>query len=200
MVETISPVVHGGRGARYRLSVLLHTLGAVLAASAFGAVLGGAGAVLWAPWGRWGLVALAVVAAAYALREAAGVPVPIPDRARQVPDWWRTFYSPGTAAFLYGMGLGVGFLTFLSYGTFVAVAAAAVASGSPLAGAALCAPFGLARGLSIVVANGTLGSRGPGTAVGTLEELATTRLPRAANALALAGVTVSAAAAAALSA
>jgi hypothetical protein len=194
MVETISPVVHGGRGTRYRLSVLLHTLGAVLAASAFGAVLGGAGAVLRAPWGRWGLVALAVVAAAYALREAAGVPVPIPDRARQVPDWWRTFYSPGTAAFLYGMGLGVGFLTFLSYGTFVAVAAAAVASGSPLAGAALCAPFGLARGLSIAVANGTLGSRGPGTAVGTLEELATTRLPRAANALALAGVTVSAAA------
>ena len=41
------------------------------------------------------------------------------------------------AAFLYGVGLGVGFLTYLTHGTLVVVAVAAVASGRPLS-ARLC--------------------------------------------------------------
>jgi hypothetical protein len=191
MVETISPVVHGGRRS-YRTAAFLHTLGAVVAAAAFGALLGAAGALLRAPWGRGGFVALGVVGAVYTLREAAGLRIPIPDRARQVPDWWRTFYSPRVTAFLYGIGLGVGFLTFLSYGTFVAVAAAAVVSGSPGVGAALCAPFGLARGLSVVLANGAR-APDPAEVVGRLEHVATTQAPRFVNAVFLAGVTATAA-------
>src|SRR4029450_14056998 len=76
----------------------------------------------------------------------------VPQLRRQVPQWWRTFFSVPVAAFLYGAGLGVGFLTYLAHGTLVVVAVAAVASGKPLVGAALLAPFGLARGLSVLVA------------------------------------------------
>lgn len=183
MVETITPVVHGGSRSRYLLSIALHTLGATLAAAAFGALLGALGAVLDAPWGRAGVAAIAAVAAVYLLREGFGLPVPIPDRHRQVPEWWRTFFSPSMAAFLYGLGLGIGFLTFLTFGTFVAVAVAAFVSGDALVGAALCGCFGLTRGLSVLV-----GASGGETRTAALDDLSATRWPRLVNAVSLGAV------------
>jgi Methylamine utilisation protein MauE len=154
MVETINPVVHGGRAGRWAGSVALHVTGAVASAGAFGAILAAAGSLLGAPWGGGGALLIALVTLLYLVREAAvvPVPVPVPQLRKQVPQWWRTFFSLPVAAFLYGTGLGVGFLTYLTHGTLVVVAAAAAASGTPLVGAALVAPFGLARGLSVLVA------------------------------------------------
>lgn len=184
MVQTITPAVHGGRRLSYVGSVALHALGATVSAAALGAVLGTAGAALGAPWGSVGLLVVAAVAALYALREAAGLPLPLPQLRRQVPEWWRSFFSPPIAALLYGLGLGVGFLTYLTFGTFVAVCAAAVASGDPLVGASALGLFGLARALSILVG----GHRRELEAVARLEQLADGGLPRAANAVALAGI------------
>src|SRR6266540_4848485 len=152
MVETITPVVHGGRAGRWAGSVVLHVTGAVASAAAFGATLGAAGSLLGAPWRGGGALLIALVAVLYLVGEATVVPVPVPQLRRQVPQWWRTFFSVPVAAFLYGAGLGVGFLTYLAHGTLVVVAVAAAASGTPLMGAALVAPFGLARGLSVLVA------------------------------------------------
>lgn len=181
MVTTIDPVVHGGRNKRYALAVVLHVIGATLAAGVFGGILGGLGGLAGAPWSTAGPVVVAIVAVAYAAREAAGVPVPIPDRRRQVPEWWRTFFSPPVAALLYGLGLGIGFLTFLTYGTFVAVSAAAITSGRPVTGALICAPFGLARGLSVLLA----ASSGGTPALDRLERISATAAPRLVNATAL---------------
>ncbi|MCI0636841.1 MAG: hypothetical protein L0206_23440 [Actinobacteria bacterium] len=152
MVETITPVVHGGRRSRWALVLLVHTAGAVVAAAVFGGVLAVAGSVLGAPWGAAGVALVAATAGAYLAREAFGVPVPIPQLRRQVPDWWRTFFPFAPAAFLYGLGLGVGFFTYLARGTLVVVAAAAFASGIPEAGALLLGTFGLVRGLTAIVA------------------------------------------------
>jgi hypothetical protein len=149
MVETIAPVVHGGRNRSYWTAIALHTLGATLSAALFGAFLGGLGHVLGAPWGDAGLIALAVVAGIYALRELFGLPIPLPDLDRQVPEWWRTFFSKNVAAFLYGIGLGIGFLTYLSFGTYVAVMTGAFISGDVRTGAALCGAFGLSRSLAL---------------------------------------------------
>jgi hypothetical protein len=151
MVETISPVVHGGRG-RWLGTLALHTLGATGTAALFGAALGWIGGALGAPWGRAGLLALAAVAVVYALGTLTGLRVPVPQLRRQVPDWWRTYFGRPLAAVLYGAGLGIGFLTYLSTGTLVVVAFAAVASGSAMIGAFIVAPFGLVRGLSAIVA------------------------------------------------
>jgi len=96
MVETITPEVLGRR--RYPVALFLHTLGAGASGAVTGALLGGIGWLLGAPWGAPGYVALACVAALYFVREAAGVPVPLPQLRRQVPEWWRRFYSPETAA------------------------------------------------------------------------------------------------------
>jgi hypothetical protein len=151
MVETISPVVHGGRG-RWLGTLALHALGATGTAALFGALLGWIGGSFGAPWGRIGLLVLGAVALVYALGTLTRLRVPVPQLRRQVPDWWRTYFGRPFAAVLYGAGLGIGFLTYLSAGTLVVVALAAIASGSPAAGALIVAPFGLVRGLSAIVA------------------------------------------------
>jgi hypothetical protein len=196
MVETITPVVHGGRRGRWAGSVALHALGTTAVAAIFGAALGAAGGVLGAPWGGAGLLAVTAVAGLYAARELFGVPVPVPDRRRQVPEWWRTQFGPPVASFLYGLGLGVGFLTFLRHGTLVAVAAAALASGDPLIGLVMLAPFGLARAATVALAAGGTSSHAVARILDRLDRWATSPLTRVANAIALVALTAVAAAAA----
>jgi len=88
MVETITPVVHGGRAGRWAGSVALHVTGAVASAAAFGAILGAAGSLLGgvladrlssrdARWYAWlsGAVSLAAAPffAAFAQARSAGL-------------------------------------------------------------------------------------------------------------------------------
>lgn len=182
MAETITPVVHGGKRKPYLSSALLHVAGATVTAALLGVVLGAVGALAQAPW-EGTVPALAVVAAVYFAREAFSVPVPLPDRKRQVPEWWRTFFSPAVAAFLYGAGLGVGVLTYLSFGTFAAVMAGAVASGDPSLGLLVCAPFGLGRGLAVVAVTWR------GIPVDRLDAVAESAGPRLVNAATLGALT-----------
>lgn len=147
MVETITPVVYGGR-ARWIGALALHVTGATSTAALFGAVAGALGALLGAPWSRAGMVALALSAAVYAIGETPRVTATVPQLRRQVPDWWRGFFSWPITAVLYGAGLGIGFFTYLSHGTLVVVCAAALASGDPVIGATTVGVFGFARGLS----------------------------------------------------
>ena len=189
MVETIAPVVHGRR-SRYLVAVMIHALFAGLAGALFGGLLAFVGNLLGFPWGEAGMFAICGVALLYALRELFGLPVPLFDRKKQVPDWWRTFYSAPIAAGLYGVGLGIGFLTFLRYGTYVAVCTLAFASGDPLLGIALGATFGIARGLTTLAATKTIDEEGAALVVVKLEELAETRGPRIANGLVCAALAV----------
>ena len=184
MVETIAPVVHGGRNRNYWTAVALHTVGATLSAAALGAVLGGIGALLGAPWGTMGWLSLASIAALYAIRELFEVHIPLPDLDRQVPDWWRTYFSRNVAALLYGLGLGVGFLTYLSFGTLVAVAVAALVIGEPLLGAFSLGTFGSARGISVIASV----SRDPVDVVETLGAPALRRKARLLNGVTLATI------------
>src|SRR5256885_15502836 len=101
MVQTITPVVHGGR-LRWSRSIAAHALGATLSAATLGAGLGGLGDLLGAPWGWVGSGLVLLVAVAFAARELLGVRLPLPNLERQVPEWWRTFFSSVLASFLYG--------------------------------------------------------------------------------------------------
>ena len=153
MVATISPVVHGGRNSRYWLVWALHALGATLAAATTGLALAFVGHALGAPWGAVGTAIVIGTAGLYASRDLFGLPVPLPTLKKQVPEWWRTFFSPAVTSTLYGLGLGSAFYTSLRFGTYVSVGAMVVASGNPLLGALICAPFGLARALVIAAAD-----------------------------------------------
>jgi len=189
MVETIAPVVYGRR-SNYLISISLHVVTATATAALTGAVLGLIGTVLGAPWGTVGLVGVVSVATLYLVREAFRVPIPLPQARRQVPEWWRTFFPPPVAASLYGAGLGVAFVTFLSYGTFAAVATGALVSGDPVTGALLCAPFGLARALAVAAVGWR--SLDPGATVGAVAAAGATAAPRLINAFSLAVVAAAA--------
>jgi hypothetical protein len=184
MVQTIAPVVHGRTRRAWAWMVILHVLGAVMSAALVGAVLGAAGAIIGAPWGAWGAVALATVAAAYAARDLVGLPVPIPEGRRQVPEWWRSYFPPGPAAFLYGLGLGVGFLTHLRRGTLVVVALAAASTGDPAIGALVMAPFGVGRSIAVALA-WARGRHDPGRVADRLERIGEGRGPAMANGVVL---------------
>jgi hypothetical protein len=192
MVETVAPVVYGDKRSRYRLALLLHILSATASAALVGLAAGTVGLLLGAPWGTAGLIGVGAVAALYAFREVSGVPIPVPDRHKQVPLWWRTFYSPEVAGMLYGLGIGVGYLTYLSFGTYFAVTVAAVSTGNPLLGAALTAPFGFGRGLSVALANRRAGSEDAPSGVDSVDALSETRWPKLANATVLLLVSLSA--------
>jgi Methylamine utilisation protein MauE len=187
MVETITPVVHGGSRSRWGISLALHAIGAATSAAIAGALLAAAGGLLGASWGVAGLGLVAASAALYVTREL-GAPVPVPQLRRQVPDWWRTFFPPHVAALLYGIGLGPGFLTYLGHGTVVVVSVAAFVSGRPLVGAAVLAPFGLARGLGPVLALGVRSPSEGAALVERLERSASRARWQVANALALSAV------------
>jgi hypothetical protein len=153
MVETITPVVYGGR-ARWVAALTLHAAGAIVTAAVFGLALGLLGRALAAPWGRAGSLALAALAVLYAVAELPRVSMVVPQLRRQVPDWWREEFGWPVAATLYGAGLGIGFFTYLGHGTLVVVAAGAVAIGNPWWGALIVATFGATRGLSAAVSAG----------------------------------------------
>ena len=190
MVETIAPVVHGGKRSRYYATLILHALGATGAAALVGFVAATLGMLLGAPWGTTGWLVLGGAALVYCARETFALPIPVPDRHQQVPLWWRSFYSPSVTALLYGFGLGIGYLTYLSFGTYFVVTIAAFVSGNPLIGAATCAPFGLARALSVVLANRRTGDDRP-SGIDRVDDLAGTRWPRLVNAAALALAAIS---------
>jgi hypothetical protein len=194
MVETISPVVYGSR-TKWAGAVALHAAGAAATAAVFGAAVAAAGALLGAPWGRAGAVVVAVAAVVYVVRELTGVRIPVPQLRRQVPDWWRTYFGRPLAAFLYGAGLGVGFLTFLGHGTLVVVTIGVAATGRPLLGALVMAPFGLARGLAPLVGARSNVPEDGARLVDRLSSMSG-RLRSATNVAALLGVGVAAAVAA----
>ena len=187
MAETIAPVVHGDRRT-YRKAVLLHVLGAALAASFVGGLAGALGALAGAPWGSAGTALLGAGSIAYLARELWGIPVPIPARRAQVPEWWRAFFSPAVSAFLYGLGLGAGFFTILASGTFVVVVTAACLTGSPLLGALLCLPFGLGRGLAVLVARSAATEEDAVAVTERLAVIGNTAVLRLANGAALAAL------------
>lgn len=127
-----------------------HLAGALTTSASLGFGLGALGALAGIHWQRGAVIFLCAIAVLYALREAIHLPLPIPEARRQVPAWWQTFYPPPVAAFLYGAGLGVGFATYLGYGTLVVVAASAIVSGSPIFGVAAFGTFGVARALAAI--------------------------------------------------
>lgn len=192
MVETITPVVHWGRRSRYLRSVAIHTVAATASAGAVGLVLGALGALLGGPWTDAGPIVLAGVALVYAARELFGLPIPLPDRSAQVPAWWRSFYGPDVAAALYGIGLGPGFLTYLTFGTYAAVLVGAFVAADPLLGAAITAPFGFARGLSILIGARATNEEHSAVIADRLTMAGVHRGPALVNALALVAVAAAA--------
>jgi hypothetical protein len=142
MVETFTPAVCGSR-RRQRLALAGFAVGAVAASALVGAALGAVGALLGTEL-AFLVAALALLAAA---REAGIVRLSLPQLRRQVPERWRSDLPLPVWSVGYGIGLGLGFLTFQPVATFWVACAAAVALGKPLAAGLCFAAYGAGRAL-----------------------------------------------------
>ena len=155
MVETITPVVYGGR-----------TVGRGPAPRRARGDRGRRSGRPWgrrrpaeAPWGRAGALALARRRPRVRPRELPGSPRPCLSCDARCPTGGGISSPWPLAATLYGAGLGIGFFTYL-HGTLVAVAVRGARDGGPVVGALIVAPFGLVRGLSARARRRIEGARG----------------------------------------
>jgi hypothetical protein len=152
VAETVAPVVHGVR--RWLVAVAAFAAGAVGAGAVLGWALGSAASRAGAgsTHAAW---AAAVVVAGYACREFGLFRLPVPQLRRQVPQRWREVLPLPATGFLYGAGLGVGFVTYAPVATFAAVVAAIVLA-DPAAGAVALGAFGAGRAAALVAATAGL--------------------------------------------
>jgi hypothetical protein len=164
MVETICPVVHGTR--KWLVSVALFAVGAVAAAAAVGLLLGAALPLAGAGW----LAVVALVAVVEAAAEARLLRLPLPQLRRQVPERWRERFPLPLTALLYGLGLGLGFATYIPVATLLVVAVGVALVTDPLVGAFVMAAFGLGRSLALGVS--TVRLRSYEAATGRIERMA----------------------------
>lgn len=146
MVHTI-PAVGRGRG-RFRMLTagLAYVLGGVIAGLAFGTVLGFGGAFIVTRLPGMPItqtkIGLAVI---FGLGELGLLPLPRPQRAKQVPSSWRWRWQPELALGLYGAMLGVGVLTRIPFTSLYALLCWVLLSGGPLPGAILMGAFAASR-------------------------------------------------------
>lgn len=149
MAMTINPAVSGGRYRWFRDVAAFFVgaaFGAAIALSAVLLVVDVAAAILPFDW----LIAGAVAVIAWAALHDLGVPLPLPYRERQVPDWLRDVLPPVVVAAVFGAMLGVGFLTLFTYSTHLAVLVSLPFLDS--AGAMLAAVMVFAAGKTAVLA------------------------------------------------
>ena len=150
MVGTIAPVVYGQKDKRHRwrAAISLHILGSATAGVLVGLILSYIGLFITVGhigWTALALVVLGTFSCLYALHELRILRLPYPQRQRQVDGGWRYRFHPYVVAWLYGLGLGTGFTTFVAVATLYVLAAGALLSGDPLYAAALFGSFGLLR-------------------------------------------------------
>lgn len=162
MVGSIVPIVNG-QFARHLLwgTLPIYFLASVGSAAAFGLALGLLGTLLnrlshvfaWLPTlqGSWVWIFLALLCLGYALHELRLIKMPRPQIKRQVPRRWLYERHPFLTWLLFGLGLGVGVMTFIPFGTFYPVLLMALFSKSPLYAMILMGAFGFGRAIMTLI-------------------------------------------------
>jgi sulfite exporter TauE/SafE len=141
MLSSITPLGERGRARRWGVTTTAYAVASVAAGALLGAVLG----LVPAPGGRAPLVVLAVICVAAAALDLR--PTLLPTVRRQVNEDWLHTYRGWVYGAGFGAQLGLGVVTIVTTAAVYATLAAAALSGSPWAGAAIGAVFGLVRAL-----------------------------------------------------
>jgi hypothetical protein len=131
-------------------SALAYTVAGLLSATLVGFVLGALGRLLGS--GRVSLLALyglALLALLLAAREWGWIMFPLPERSRQTEKFWVHNFGFRWASAMWGLHIGLGFATRVTYGGFWVLVCVAVAFGDPRYGAVLMMVYWLGRALSV---------------------------------------------------
>jgi hypothetical protein len=152
MIATINPVVYGQRRWKWLFGVALFALGAALGGWTLAALLGAMGQfLLGGNSSTAGWLVVALFAAVFGLNELGFLPIPRLQRRWQVPASWRSTLPPWLAAFLYGLILGVGVMTYIESAAFYVASAWGFVLAEPLAAGWMGASFGLSQAILLVL-------------------------------------------------
>ena len=153
MLASIHPLGERARDRRWSVTVSAYVVGSTLAATLLGAVLGAVGASL--PLGPAVtavlVVALCALALAFDLRVGG---LRLPTIHRQVDKDWLDRYRGWVVGVGFGLQLGLGVVTIVTTAAVYLTLALALLTGSPEAGAAVGATFGLVRALVLLAVAG----------------------------------------------
>ena len=150
MLSSIHPLGERARSNRWALTVTTFTIGAVVAGSLVGFVLGALGSATVSLGSSALLVATATAALLAGVLDLTGVRSPGP--ARQVNETWIGAFRGWVYGGGFGLELGLGLLTYVVTWGVYATYLAALLTASPVSGAIVGASFGLGRSLSLWLA------------------------------------------------
>lgn len=152
--SSISLLRPSGRGAKAVVDWLptfaMHGAGYALGALILGTALGGIGAILgFTGFGTAALVMLALVGLIYGAHQLDFLRVPYPQRRAQVPHDARVRFSKPVVGGLYGLALGLDYMTYVQTPLLYLITLAAVLTGNIPEAIALIALFNLGRYLPV---------------------------------------------------
>lgn len=153
MLASITPLGERSRNQRWGITTFAHAVGGLAGGAAVGVLLAVAGLALPLA-GSWRLLAFAALLAACAAADLRIGGLAPPTHRRQVDHLWLRRYRGWVYGAGFGAQLGAGFLTIVTSAVVYATFAGALLSGSPTLGAIVGATFGLARGLTPLLARG----------------------------------------------
>lgn len=132
---------------------MAYTIGGYLSATLVGVVLGTIGSAL--PWERARVIAfylIGMLSLLLAAREWGWVDFRLPERKMQTEKVWVHSFGFATASFMWGLHIGLGFATRITYGGFWALVAIAIVLGDPLYGAIIMLVYWTGRALPVWLA------------------------------------------------
>jgi hypothetical protein len=153
MLASITPLGERGRQSHWTVTVAAFALGAAVAATVAGGLLGALGTLLPGDvtgHARMVVVALALIAALALDLSVTAVPGP----RRQVDERWLDRYRGWVYGLGFGSQLGLGIVTVVTSAATYVVLLCALASGHPVTGAAIMGLYGALRGLTPLLAAG----------------------------------------------
>jgi sulfite exporter TauE/SafE len=149
MLASIHPLGERARNRRWGRTVSAYVAGSVAAAALLGAVLGAAGSLVPLSPGWTAVIVVVLVGIGLAFDLGLGG-LRLPTVHRQVDKDWLDRYRGWVVGLGFGFQLGLGVVTIVNTSAVYLSFALALLTGSPVAGAAVGATFGLARALVIL--------------------------------------------------
>ncbi len=141
-------------------SVLAYTVAGCLSATLVGMVLGTIGRWLGGEVpGATAFYLIGFLSLVLAAREWRWISFGLPERKRQTEKFWAHEFGFVMASAMWGLHIGLGFATRVTYGGFWILVAATLAVGDPLYGAVMMLLYWLGRALPVWVAPALLKSR-----------------------------------------
>lgn len=156
MLGSITPLGERGRGSRWGITMSSFLTGSTAGGALLGAVLGLAGAAVpgLSHTGAPRLWILAVLVGVGMLLDLGRERVGLPTVHRQVNEDWLHRYRGWVYGIGFGFQLGLGMVTVVTVSAVYTFMAAAFLTGSPAAGAAIGAIFGLIRAATVFAVAG----------------------------------------------